>query len=494
MQDLKPSYIKTFANDDLELSTEDLSVLYGGKVQKLFDASLQFKKNTITALIGASGSGKSTFLRSLNRMNDRVATVNGKIWFHGLDVNKSNINVYELRKNIGMVFQRPNPFPKSIRENIVYALKADGHKDRAELDRVVEESLRAAALWDEVKDKLDKSALALSGGQQQRLCIARALAIKPEILLLDEPASALDPVSTSKLEDTLKQLRSKYTMIMVTHNMQQASRISDYTAFFHLGHAIEYNSTAEIFTNPKDVHLSYGNYEALHGISLDFKKKELTALIGPSGCGKSTFLRCLNRMNDDIENIKITGEIKFEGQDIYNSKMDLVSLRKEVGMVFQQPTPFPFSVYDNVAYGLKIAGVKDKELIDQRVEESLKQAAIWKETKDNLTRNAQAFSGGQQQRICIARALAVRPKVVLLDEPTSALDPISSSEIEETLMELKHQYTFIMVTHNLQQAGRISDQTAFLMNGDLIEAGPTEEMFIAPKKQITSDYLNGRFG
>ena len=175
----------------------------------------------------------------------------------------------------------------------------------------------------------------------------------------------------------------------------------------------------------KDVHLSYGNYEALHGVNLNFQEKELTALIGPSGCGKSTFLRCLNRMNDDIENIKITGEIKFEGQNIYSSKMDLVKLRKEVGMVFQQPTPFPFSVYDNVAYGLKIAGVKDKDLIDQRVEESLKQAAIWKETKDNLKRNAQAFSGGQQQRICIARALAVRPKVVLLDEPTSALDPIS---------------------------------------------------------------------
>ena len=244
----------------------------------------------------------------------------------------------------------------------------------------------------------------------------------------------------------------------------------------------------------KDVHLKYGDYEALHGINLNFKEKELTALIGPSGCGKSTFLRCLNRMNDDIENINITGEIMFEGQDIYSSKMDLVELRKNVGMVFQQPTPFPFSVYDNVAYGLKIAGVKDKELIDQRVEESLKQAAIWKETKDNLNRNAQAFSGGQQQRICIARALAIRPKVVLLDEPTSALDPISSSEIEETLMDLKHQYTFIMVTHNLQQAGRISDQTAFLMNGDLIEAGKTEEMFIAPKKQITSDYLNGRFG
>lgn len=244
----------------------------------------------------------------------------------------------------------------------------------------------------------------------------------------------------------------------------------------------------------KNVKLNYGNFEALHGISLDFHEKELTALIGPSGCGKSTFLRCLNRMNDDIENIQITGEILFDGKNIYSPKTDLVELRKEVGMVFQQPTPFPFSVYNNIAYGLRLAGVKDKELIDQRVEESLKQAAIWKETKDNLNRNAQAFSGGQQQRICIARALAVRPKVVLLDEPTSALDPISSSEIEETLMELKHEYTFIMVTHNLQQAGRISDQTAFLMNGNLIEAGPTEQMFIAPEKQITSDYLNGRFG
>lgn len=247
----QPSYIKTFDEKIRALYTEHLSVFYGGTVQKLFNANLQFKKNSITALIGGSGSGKSTFLRSLNRMNDRVARVDGKIMFHGLDINKQNINVYELRKNIGMVFQRPNPFPKSIRENITYALKANGQTDKQELDRIVEESLRAAALWDEVKDKLDKSALALSGGQQQRLCIARALAVKPEILLLDEPASALDPVSTSKLEDTLKQLRSEYTMVMVTHNMQQASRISDYTAFFHLGHVIEYNSTAEIFTNPK---------------------------------------------------------------------------------------------------------------------------------------------------------------------------------------------------------------------------------------------------
>ena len=244
----------------------------------------------------------------------------------------------------------------------------------------------------------------------------------------------------------------------------------------------------------QNVKLSYGKFEALHGISLNFPEKQLTALIGPSGCGKSTFLRCLNRMNDDIDNINITGKILLEGEDIYRAKLDLVALRKKVGMVFQQPTPFPFPVYDNVAYGLRVAGVKDKQLIDQRVEESLKQAAIWDETKDNLQRNAQEFSGGQQQRICIARALAVRPEVVLLDEPTSALDPISSAEIEETLMGLKKKYTFIMVTHNLQQASRVSDQVAFLMDGELIESGSTEQMFLAPRKEITSNYLNGRFG
>lgn len=244
----------------------------------------------------------------------------------------------------------------------------------------------------------------------------------------------------------------------------------------------------------KDVKLSYGDFEALHGINLNFEEKQLTALIGPSGCGKSTFLRCLNRMNDDIPNVNISGEIIFKDQNIYSHKMDLVELRKQVGMVFQQPAPFPFSVYNNIAYGLRVAGINDKDLIDQRVEESLKQAAIWNDVKDNLDRNAQAFSGGQQQRICIARALAVRPDVVLLDEPTSALDPISTSEIEETLMDLKTKYTFIMVTHNLHQAGRISDQTAFFMNGNLVEAGPTDQMFIAPKNQTTSDYLNGRFG
>ena len=201
-------------------------------------------------MIGPSGCGKSTFLRSLNRMNDKVADVTGKIWYRGVDINAKDINVYEVRKHIGMVFQRPNPFAKSIRENITYALKANGLNDKEELDKRVEESLKQAALWDEVKDELDKSAFALSGGQAQRLCIARCCAMKPDIMLLDEPASALDPISTSKIEDTLEQLRENYSIIIVTHNMQQASRISDYTAFFHMGHVIEYDKTKHIFTNP----------------------------------------------------------------------------------------------------------------------------------------------------------------------------------------------------------------------------------------------------
>ena len=233
------------------LKTENLQVYYGDH-HAFFDGNLKFEKNKITALIGPSGCGKSTFLRSLNRMNDKVANVTGKIWYRGVDINAKDINVYEVRKHIGMVFQRPNPFAKSIRENITYALKANGLNDKEELDKRVEESLKQAALWDEVKDELDKSAFALSGGQAQRLCIARCCAMKPDIMLLDEPASALDPISTSKIEDTLEQLRENYSIIIVTHNMQQASRISDYTAFFHLGRVIEYDKTENIFQTPHE--------------------------------------------------------------------------------------------------------------------------------------------------------------------------------------------------------------------------------------------------
>lgn len=232
------------------LATEGLHVFYGAK-EALAEGDLWFAQNQITALIGASGSGKSTFLRSLNRMNDRIATVKGRIMYRGVDINQPQIDVYEMRRRIGMVFQRPNPFAKSIYDNIAFALRLRGVTAKAKLDEIVETSLRQAALWDQVKDELNKSALALSGGQAQRLCIARAIAVKPDVLLLDEPASALDPVSTSQLEDTLLKLKAHYTIIIVTHNMQQAARISEYTAFFNQGRVLEYDTTSHIFTNPR---------------------------------------------------------------------------------------------------------------------------------------------------------------------------------------------------------------------------------------------------
>ena len=252
------------------------------------------------------------------------------------------------------------------------------------------------------------------------------------------------------------------------------------------------------FENPalktENLQVYYGDHHAFFDGNLEFEKNKITALIGPSGCGKSTFLRCMNRMNDLLEDVTITGSFTFENQDIYAPNVDVVDLRKKVGMVFQQPNPFPFSVYDNVAYGLRLGKKQPKDFIDQRVEESLKQAAVWDEVKDDLHKSALAFSGGQQQRICIARVLAVHPKVILMDEPTSALDPISSSKIEDTLLKLKNDYSIIIVTHNMQQASRISDRTALLLNGDLIEYDRTEEMFLRPKEKITDDYLNGRFG
>lgn len=235
---------------EIALATKNLHVFYGNN-EALSEGDLQFERYKITSLIGASGSGKSTFLRSLNRMNDNVATVKGEIMYRGLDINSRAVDVYEMRRHIGMVFQRPNPFAKSIRDNITFALKQRGMKDKEQLDAIVESSLRQAALWNQVKDDLGKSALALSGGQQQRLVIARAIAMKPDILLLDEPASALDPISTSQIEDTLLELKEKYTIIIVTHNMQQAARISDYTAFFHMGKVLEYDETRKIFTRPK---------------------------------------------------------------------------------------------------------------------------------------------------------------------------------------------------------------------------------------------------
>lgn len=244
----------------------------------------------------------------------------------------------------------------------------------------------------------------------------------------------------------------------------------------------------------KGLHLFYGEKEALKGIDLAFNQGEITALIGPSGCGKSTFLRSLNRMNDLIPNVTIKGDITFKNKNIYAEETDLVELRKQVGMVFQQPNPFPFSIYENVVYGLRLAGKTNRQELDQIVEDSLKAAAVWDDVKDKLHKSALSLSGGQQQRVCIARVLAVKPEVILLDEPTSALDPVSSGKIENMLYELKNDYTMIMVTHNMQQASRLSDKTAFFLNGDLIEYDKTKKIFLNPNRKETEDYITGKFG
>ena len=244
----------------------------------------------------------------------------------------------------------------------------------------------------------------------------------------------------------------------------------------------------------KDLSLFYGKKQSLFNINMDFYPGEITALIGPSGSGKSTLVRSINRMNDLVSSAKVTGKIMYKEQDIYSSKTDMVELRKEIGMVFQQPNPFPFSIYENVIYGLRLKGIKDKAVLDEAVEESLKAANIWDEVKDKLHSSALGLSGGQQQRVCIARVLAVNPKIVLLDEPTSALDPISAGKIEAMLLDLKEKYTILIVTHSMQQASRISDRTAFFLNGELIEYDKTKKIFLDPKEKSTSDYVTGKFG
>ncbi len=243
----------------------------------------------------------------------------------------------------------------------------------------------------------------------------------------------------------------------------------------------------------KNMNLYYGDFHALHNINMEIKANEITAFIGPSGCGKSTLLRSLNRMNDLVEGCRITGDIRLDGEDITKTK-NVNDLRKRVGMVFQKPNPFPMSIYDNIAYGPRTHGIRNRLQLDEIVERSLKGAAVWDETKDCLKKSALSMSGGQQQRVCIARALAAEPEVLLMDEPTSALDPISTSKIEDLVLELKKSYTIVMVTHNMQQATRVSDKTAFFLLGDLVETGETEKLFSMPKDKRTEDYITGRFG
>ena len=254
------------------------------------------------------------------------------------------------------------------------------------------------------------------------------------------------------------------------------------------------HTPADAILSVRDLNLHYGDKHALKGINLDMTRNQVTAFIGPSGCGKSTLLRCFNRMNDLVDSVRIQGSITFEGEEVNTPDMDVISLRRRIGMVFQQSNPFPKSIYENIVYGLRIAGVSDRAILDETVERSLKNAAIWDEVKDRLHDSALGLSGGQAQRICIARAIAVNPDIILMDEPCSALDPISTLKIEELIDELKRKYTIIIVTHNMQQAARVSDVTAFFYLGELIEAGETRSIFTNPEKKQTEDYITGRFG
>ena len=251
---------------------------------------------------------------------------------------------------------------------------------------------------------------------------------------------------------------------------------------------------SEIKISTRKLNLFYGDNHALKDIDMDMKAGAITAFIGPSGCGKSTFLKTLNRMNDLVPNVKITGEVKIDGEDVYDPKVDVTLLRKKAGMVFQQPNPFPMSIYDNIAYGPRIHGIKNKAKLDEIVETSLRNAAIFDEVKDRLKKSALGLSGGQQQRLCIARALAVEPEILLMDEPTSSLDPISTMKIEDLMADLKKKYTVVIVTHNMQQAARISDDIAFFLVGEMVEFGNTQEIFAHPKDKRTEDYITGRFG
>lgn len=272
---------------------------------------------------------------------------------------------------------------------------------------------------------------------------------------------------------------------------EKAQEINEKNKKFFKQRNVEDKGTAILV---KDLDLWYGDFKALKKVNMDIKKGKVTAFIGPSGCGKSTTLKCFNRMNDLVDSCRIEGLIEIEGKDIYKKDVDVVSLRRNVGMVFQAPNPFSKSVYDNITYGPKLSGIKDKDTLDEIVENSLKSAAIWDEVKDKLDQNALSFSGGQQQRICIARTLSVNPEIVLMDEPTSALDPISTSAIEDLMDQLKEKYTIVIVTHNMQQAARISDETAFFLTGEVIEMDKTKKIFEDPSDKRTEDYITGRFG
>ena len=386
--------------------------------------------------------------------------------------------------------------------------------------------MRQATLWDEVKDRLDSLGTRLSGGQQQRLTIARALSHDPEVLCLDEFSIAVDPVTTMRIEDVLRELRSQITIILATNLVQQARRLADRTAFLlqrrtrrggpHTGDLLgepgqpqdlrvrERNFRMNTMVPPMDysietreLNLWYGKFQALKNVSVRVRHGQITALIGPSGCGKTTLLRCFNRINERYGYVTTTGEIKVLGQNIYAPEVSLIELRKSVGMVFQRPNPLPISVYENVVFGLRIHsdyGALKRSDLDGAVEKALREVSLWEDLKDRLHSPATALQLEQQQKLCIARLLPLKPEVILMDEPCSALDSEATLGIEELMLTLADRYTILIVTHNMGQARRVSQECSFMLMGEVIEHARTEDLFLNPKDPRTADYVEGRYG
>ena len=476
-------------------------------------------------LLVRAQSGKTTLLKVINRTIEFVPESKikgGMVKVDGENVMKTK-NVYELRRKIGMVFPLPVGLPMSIYDNVAFAPRTAGMRNKSELDQLVERCLTQAALWDEVKDRLNNLGTKLSGGQQQRLTIARALSHQPEILCLDEFSIAVDPVTTMRIEDVLKELRSNMTIILVTNLVQQARRLANRTAFILNGDLIEIDTNEVIFlrvarkqndarlrewefrmnanrdysiTTDK-LNLWYGDFQALINVSMNVVDGIITGLIGPSGCGKSTLLRCFNRINERYGYVTTTGEIKILGKNIYDPDVSLPELRKSVGMVFQRPNPLPISVRENVIFGLRVhsnRGAIKKSEADDIVEKALTEVFLWNDLKDKLKKKATSLQLEQQQKLCIARLLPLKPDLILMDEPCSALDAESTQAVEEMMLSLAGRYTMLIVTHNMAQARRVSKECIFMLLGEIVEHSRTEELFITPKNSKTADYIEGRYG
>jgi phosphate transport system ATP-binding protein len=516
------------AADGTKISVRDLRLSYGPR-EVIKGISFDIPKNDVFAIIGPAQSGKSSLLRCLNRTIEFVpdARFTGRVEIEGQDV--ANLkNVYELRRRVGMVAPLPVGLPLSIYDNVAFAPRAAGYREKQGLDALVERCLRQAALWDEVKDRLHMLGTKLSGGQQQRLTIARALSHDPEILCLDEFSIAIDPVTTMRIEDALKELKKEMTIVLVTNLVQQARRLAGRTMFLMdgeqdgrdlFGQAEEsedvrlrerdfrmslaaratpiHDIPRESGITTRDLCLWYADFQALKNVTVDIQRGLITSLIGPSGCGKTTLLRCFNRVNERYGYVRTTGEIKILKKNIYDEDVSLIELRKSVGMVFQRPNPLPVSVYENVVFGRRLHSERKdlkKSELDAAVEAALGEVGLWDDLKDRLDTKATELQLEQQQKLCIARLLPVKPEIILMDEPCSALDVEGTRAIEELMWVLRGRYTIVIVTHNMAQARRASDECIFMLLGEVIEHRRTEDLFLHPKDTRTAEYIEGRYG